>query len=94
VDEANLVIAYYDEAAGEWTFVPGEVDTAANTVTFSAGHFTTFAVLAAAAPEVVPTPAPSTTSEGGLSGGTWAGIGIGIAGLIGLSIGIIIRRRS
>jgi hypothetical protein len=94
VDESNLVIAYYDETAGEWVFVTGEVDPAANTVTFAAGHFTTFAILSAAAPEVTPTPPPSPTSEGGLSGGTWAGIGIGIVGIIGLSIGVIIRRRS
>ena len=97
VDEANLVIAYYDGTAGEWVFVTGEVDAAANTVTFSAAHFTTFAIMAAApaAPEVTPPPAPSLSDEeSGLSGGTWAAIGIGIVGLIGLSTGLIIRRRS
>ena len=97
VDAANLVIAYYDEAAGGWVFVTGEVDAVANTVTFSAAHFTTFAILGAApaAPEVTPPPAPSTSDEeSGLSGGTWAAIGIGIVGLIGLSTGLIIRRRS
>ncbi len=94
VDEGNLVTAYYDEAAGEWVFVTGEVDPAANTVTFSAGHFTTFAILAASAPEGTATPAPSPTSEGGLSGGAWAGIGIGIIALLGLPIWVMIRRLS
>ena len=96
VDEANLVIAYYDESAGEWAFVTGEVDPAANTVTFSAGHFTTFAILAAAAaPEVTPSPALSSpSSEGGLSSGVWAGIGIGIIAVLGLPIWVTIRRLS
>lgn len=47
VDEVSLVIAYYDGAAGEWMFVTGEVDPAANTVTFSVNHFTLFAIIGA-----------------------------------------------
>ena len=97
VDEASLLIAYYDEAAGEWVFVPGEVDPATNTVTFSAAHFTAFALLAAApAPAPAPTPTPTPTPAAGLGLGTWtwAGIGIGVLALIGLPIWLIIRRHS
>ena len=94
VDESNLVIAYYNEAAGEWVFVTGEVDSAANTVTFSAGHFTAFGILAASAPEPAPSPAPTSASEGGLNGGVWAGIAVGIVALIGVPVWITIRRRS
>jgi len=96
VDESNLVIAYYDEAAREWVFVTGEVNTDANTITFSAGHFTTFAILAAApAPKVTPPPTPSSSDEeGGLSGGVWAGIGIVIIALVGMPVWLILRRFS
>jgi hypothetical protein len=96
VDESNLVIAYYDEAAREWVFVTGEVNTDANTITFSAGHFTTFAILAAApAPKVTPPPTPSSSDEeGGLSGGVWAGIGIVITALVGMPVWLILRRFS
>ena len=45
VDETNLVIAYYDEAAGEWKFISGTVDPATNTVTFNVEHFTVYAII-------------------------------------------------
>ncbi len=66
VDEANLVIAFLNEAAGEWVFVPAVVDTAANTVTFSTSHFSVFAILVAAAP--TPTPPINWPLIGGIIG--------------------------
>jgi len=96
VDEANLVIAYYDEAAGEWVFVTGVVHPAANTVTFSAGHFTTFAILGAceAAPTPTPQLTPTPTTTPGLGTDSWIGMGLCFIGLFGLAVGLIIRRRS
>jgi len=61
VDEANLVVAFRDEATGEWVFVTGVVDTDANTLTFSIDHFTVFAILGEIAPIPTPTPTPTPT---------------------------------
>ena len=61
VAEEDLVIAYYDQAAGEWVELEGYVvDTENNTITAPVSHFTTFAVIARApaAPEAPPAPAP------------------------------------
>ena len=46
VDEEDLVLAYYDEEAGEWAEFPCTVDTATHTITALVSHFTTFAVIA------------------------------------------------
>ena len=43
--EEDLVIAYYDEAAGEWVALDCMVDTENDTITASAEHFTTFAII-------------------------------------------------
>jgi hypothetical protein len=45
VAEEDLTIAYFDEDAGEWIELEGDVDTAANTVTTRVRHFTTFVIL-------------------------------------------------
>jgi len=45
VAEDDLVVAYYDEDAGEWVELDSEVDTENNTITTSVGHFTTFAII-------------------------------------------------
>ncbi|GAJ10360.1 unnamed protein product, partial [marine sediment metagenome] len=51
VAEEDLVIAYYDEATGEWIELEGcVVDPVTNTITASVSHFSTFAILAIAAP--------------------------------------------
>lgn len=42
VAEEDLVLAYYDEAAGEWVELPSTVDPLTNTITASVSHFTTF----------------------------------------------------
>jgi len=58
VAEEDLVIAYYDEEAGEWVELDCVVDTENNTITASVSHFTTFAIIGAVTPpeeeEVVP----------------------------------------
>ena len=56
VPEENLVIAYCDEAAGEWVELGDfEVDTAGNTITAEIDHFTTFGILGFV---VLPEPTP------------------------------------
>ncbi|MBA7659320.1 hypothetical protein ES703_67297 [subsurface metagenome] len=55
VTEENLVLAYYDEDAGEWVELPSTVDTVNHTITASVSHFTTLAIIARA-------PAPATFS--------------------------------
>ena len=45
VAEEDLVIAYYDEEAGEWVELDCVVDTENNIITASVEHFTTFAVI-------------------------------------------------
>jgi len=43
--EEDLVLAYHDEATGEWVELDGVVDTVNNTITASVAHFTTFAII-------------------------------------------------
>jgi len=50
VAEANLVIAIWDEEAGEWIDLDCTVDADDNTITAEVSHLTTFAVLAYAYP--------------------------------------------
>ena len=97
----------FDDATGEWVFIPGVVDTQANTVTFSIGHFTTFAILAlapvpeptaSATPSLTPTPIPSPTptetptTSGDLGAGAWAMISVAIAAVLGLITWLIALR--
>jgi len=65
VDEKDLVVAFYDEAKGEWVEFECEVDTVNNVITVSVPHFTCFAVFGrvtppvlAPAPPAPPAPAP------------------------------------
>jgi cell division septation protein DedD len=62
-DESQLVIAFYNEAAGQWEYLSGTVNPDTNTITFSITHFTVFAIMAAsesgAAPATTPTPTPT-----------------------------------
>jgi transcriptional regulator with XRE-family HTH domain len=47
VDEAELTIAFYDSATGEWVVLEGiTVDTVNNTISGKVSHFTAFAVIA------------------------------------------------
>ncbi len=51
VNEADLTIAYYDSATGEWVVLEGiTVDTVNHTISGKVSHFTAFAVLAALEP--------------------------------------------
>jgi len=57
VAEEDLVLAFYDEDAGEWIELTCTVDTANNTITAYIDHFTTFAIIGTVTP--APTPAPA-----------------------------------
>jgi len=60
VAEEDLVLAFYDEDAGEWVELDGVVDTENNTVTASVAHFTTIAIIGTVVvPEPAPAPAPA-----------------------------------
>ncbi len=52
VAEENLVIAIWDEAAGEWVNLVSTVDPVTNTITARVSHFTTFTVIAYTRPAV------------------------------------------
>jgi hypothetical protein len=60
-DPSQLVIAFYNEATGEWEYLNGTVNPDTNTITFSVTHFTLFAVMVPGecAPEPAETPAPT-----------------------------------
>jgi len=58
VAEEDLVLAYYDQEAGEWVELDCVVDTVNNVITASVPHFTTFAIIGVVPPVVVP-PAPA-----------------------------------
>jgi nitrous oxidase accessory protein NosD/cell division septation protein DedD len=79
------VIAYYNEAAGEWFFLIGAVDTAAGTITFSIVHFTIYALMG-----------PSATPVAGGNIAPWVWIMIGFITLLSgiLLIGAVIRHRA
>jgi len=62
VAERDLVLAYYDEEAGEWVELPSVVDPVTHTITASAAHFTTFAIIG-----VVTPPPPAAFSVSSLS---------------------------
>ena len=87
VSDEDLVIAYYDQHGQEWVMLPCEVDTEAHKVTALIGHSTTYAILGRVSPP------PAATPAGGLSPGAWAGIGIGLLALVGVSLWLIMRRR-
>jgi hypothetical protein len=50
VAEQDLVIAYYDVAAGTWVELPGTVNTTNDTITTPVSHFTVFAIIGKAKP--------------------------------------------
>jgi len=59
VAEEDLVVAYYDEEAGEWVECPCTCDTEANCITASVCHCTTFAIIGTVTPLPPPAPAPA-----------------------------------
>ena len=56
VAEEDLVLAYYDEGAGEWVELDCTVDTVNNIITASVPHFTTFAIIGTITPPAPPVP--------------------------------------
>jgi len=65
ITEDSLVLAFYDEIAGEWIELECVVDTVNNTITAQVSHFTEFAVivrLLAIEEPVTTAPAPIPTS--------------------------------
>lgn len=66
IAEKNIVLAYFHESLGEWVVLPSVVDTANNTVTASASHFTTFAIIAYSGTPPSPS-APAAFTTGSLS---------------------------
>ena len=66
VAEEDLVIAYYDEAAGKWVELDGVVDTENNTITIQVSHFTTFVIIGTVTPPPPP-PTPAAFTPGSLS---------------------------
>jgi len=66
VAEEDLVIAYYDEDAGEWMECECTCDPETCCVTACAYHFTTFAIIGAVTP-LPPPPAPAAFSVSNLS---------------------------
>jgi len=71
-DPENLVLAYWDEAAGEWKTLETLVDTANTTLSASTTHVGTWAVLGRRA-----------TDSGWLPTWVWAIFGIGAIGVLG-----------
>jgi hypothetical protein len=65
IAEEDLILAYYDDDAGEWLELPSTVDTITNTITASVSHFTSFAIIAPC-PAVLPT-APAAFALSNLS---------------------------
>ena len=63
VTEDSLVLAHYNEEAGEWIELECVVDTINNTITASISHFTTFAILGTVTPVVVTVPEPVVEPE-------------------------------
>ncbi|MFC2007134.1 hypothetical protein ACFLVB_00825 [Chloroflexota bacterium] len=58
---SNLIIAFWDEATGEWAKLENiVVDPSTNTISGDVSHFTSFAIIAVAAP-TPPPPAPEPT---------------------------------
>ena len=67
VAEEDLVIAYYDEEAGEWVELDCVVDTDNNIITASVEHFTIFAIIGTITPPAPPPPVPAAFSISNLS---------------------------
>jgi hypothetical protein len=95
-DESKLVIAFYDTETSKWVVYPSVVDTVNHTITAQIGHFTLFAVYAAApaatpTPTIAPTPTPT---PGAGETNTWVIIGSVIAVIvIGLAMYLFLRKR-
>ena len=88
VNESQLQVATFDIETLQWVFLESEIDTDANTITFSTTHFSIFAI--------VSPPGQGSTTALGIDKQTWIWIGVGALWVIVLilAIGMIERRRS
>lgn len=85
LSETQLCIATLDEDTFQWSFLDSELDTDANTISFTVEHFTIYAVLAP--------PAPEPTTILGIEKQTWIWIGIGVLWVIVLTLFISVLKR-
>ena len=60
-NEEDLVIAFYDNSAGEWVVLPSEVDMVNNMVVATISHFTSFAILVPQVETLPPAEEPPST---------------------------------
>ena len=90
----TVVIAYYNEATGEWQFIEGTI-TADGQAAFVIEHCSIFGVLASVVPaQPTPTAPPAViTSEGGLSIGALLGIVIGVLIVLALIIYFFLSKK-
>lgn len=79
----DLVIAYYDEAGGEWTLLRSEVDTEDSVITADINHLSTFAILVPLPLVPVPNEAHFTTS-----GLIISPVTTGIGGTVSISVSL------
>ena len=80
-DPKNLVLAYWDEAAGQWKALKTTVDTADMTLSASTTHLSTWAVLAR-----------MTSASNGLRPWLWAVIGLIGVLVVGMSTYLVAKR--
>jgi ligand-binding sensor domain-containing protein len=78
-DPNNLVLAYYDEAAGEWKTLDTMVNTSDKILSATTTHLSTWAVLAKAA------------ESNGAPFWIWIIVGVGVAAVV--AVGLVIWRR-
>jgi len=92
----TAVIAYYNEATGEWEFLEGTI-TADGQAVFTMEHCSIYGVLAPAAPVAQPTPTdtPAVTpvDEGGMSTGVVIAIVILALAVVGMIILFAMKKR-
>jgi hypothetical protein len=92
----TAVIAYYNEATGEWEFIEGTI-TADGQAVFTLEHCSIYGVLAPAAPAAQPTPtvtpAVSPADEGGMSAAVIVGIVIGVLLVLALAVYLFLGKK-
>jgi outer membrane protein assembly factor BamB len=80
-DSKNLVLAYWDEAAGRWKVLKTTVDTASMTLSASTTHLSTWAVLAKTA-----------SASNGLPLWSWVAMGLAAVLAVGTGTYLVVKR--
>jgi len=91
----TVVIAYYNEATGEWQFLEGTITEDGQAV-FTLEHCSVYGVLASVAPAPQPTPtaAPAVIpSDGGMGIGAIIGIVIGVLVVLALAVYLFLGKK-